>query len=88
MSTNTQQLEITHLSVGGLRPDAGNPRRISDEELYNSGGPASGYLPRGASAFSRLATGPSPHLHWGQVSMSGLPPSLSMGITNPRYKQR
>ena len=88
MSTNTQQLEIPHLSVGGLRPDAGNPRRISDEELYNPGGPAGGYLPRRASAFSRLATDPSARLHWGRVSRRGLPPILSMGISNTLHKQR
>ena len=26
-------LEITHLSIGDLRPDPANPRRISDDEL-------------------------------------------------------
>ena len=26
-------LELTHLPIGDLRPDLGNPRRISDEEL-------------------------------------------------------
>ena len=28
-----QELEITHLPIGDLRPDPANPRRISDEEL-------------------------------------------------------
>ena len=28
-----QELEITHLPIGHLRPDPANPRRISDEEL-------------------------------------------------------
>jgi len=29
----SQTLEITHLTIGDLRPDPANPRRISDEEL-------------------------------------------------------
>lgn len=33
MPTSFQELEITHLPIGDLRPDPANPRRISDEEL-------------------------------------------------------
>ena len=30
---DTATLEITHLTIGDLRPDPAHPRRISDEEL-------------------------------------------------------
>ena len=33
MQQTQEELEITHLPIGELRPDPANPRRISDEEL-------------------------------------------------------
>ena len=50
--------------------------------------PTSRDLPRGALSLRSLATGLSPHLHSKQVSLGGLPPSLSMGRTKSFYKQR
>ena len=32
-----QDIDITHLPIGELKPDPANPRRISDEELERPG---------------------------------------------------
>ena len=40
-----QEIDITHLPIGALRPDPADPRRISDDELDHSPSPSasSGY---------------------------------------------